>query len=105
MPVARASRSRHDAAMGATLELIEQKWYAAWDAGDRDRFVEVTREIFAPDCEIDNGRRKFAGIEQVLPMWAEHLEAFRPQEHRLLWVLDKGDEVAIEYYWGATHSG
>ena len=31
--------------MGATLDLIEKQWYPAWDAGDRDRFVQVTREM------------------------------------------------------------
>lgn len=92
--------------MGITLDLIDKKWYPAWDAGEKERFVTVTREIFAPDCQIDTGRAKFTGIEDALPLWVEHLEAFRPQVHNILWVVENGDnEVAIEYYWAGTHSG
>ena len=88
------------------VALVRDRWYPAWDAGDRRLLAEATRAVFAPAARISaKPGTPEAPLETVLAGWLREVDTWQNQRHVVTLALEEDDRAAWVMQWEAIHAG
>ena len=79
--------------------------FAAYDAGDYDRFGDIVRGLLTPDCPVRGPQYTARGPAEIIPIWVAFADAFPDGRHEWLVAEEFDGGAVLELRYNGTHTG